>query len=105
MLLAIGGCQCWQNCTKESISIEEVKEAVNEINLVRHQGWNPVECLMKGGMAVLDWLVRLLNASFDVGVGTYGLARCMSSSPVQRVKGCKCEYSNSTGICSLSVVG
>ena len=25
----------------------------------------PVECLMKGGMAVLEWLVRLLNLSFE----------------------------------------
>ena len=27
----------------------------------------PVECLKKGGMAVLEWLVRLLNLSFDMG--------------------------------------
>ena len=28
----------------------------------------PVECLQKGGMAVLEWLVRLSNLSFDLGV-------------------------------------
>ena len=28
----------------------------------------PVECLKKGGMAVLEWLVRLLNLSLDTGV-------------------------------------
>ena len=28
----------------------------------------PVECLKKDGMAVLEWLVRLLNLSFDMGV-------------------------------------
>ena len=28
----------------------------------------PVACLKKGGMAVLEWLVRLLNVSFDMGV-------------------------------------
>ena len=28
----------------------------------------PVECLKKGGMAVLEWMVRLLNLSFDTGV-------------------------------------
>ena len=28
----------------------------------------PVEYLKKGGMAVLEWLVRLLNVSFDMGV-------------------------------------
>ena len=27
----------------------------------------PVNCLKKGGMAVLEWLVRLLNLSFDTG--------------------------------------
>ena len=27
-----------------------------------------VECLKKGGMAMLEWLGRLLNLSFDVGV-------------------------------------
>ena len=27
-----------------------------------------VECLKKGGMAVLEWLVRLLNLCFDMGV-------------------------------------
>ena len=28
----------------------------------------PVECLKKGGMAVLIWLVRLFNVSFEMGV-------------------------------------
>ena len=28
----------------------------------------PVECLKKGGIAVLEWLVRLLNLSFDRGL-------------------------------------
>ena len=27
-----------------------------------------VECLKKGGMMVLEWLCRLLNLSFDMGV-------------------------------------
>ena len=28
----------------------------------------PVACLKKDGTAVLEWLVRLLNVSFDIGV-------------------------------------
>ena len=28
----------------------------------------PVKCLKKGGMAVLELLVRLINLSFDMGV-------------------------------------
>ena len=31
----------------------------------------PVEYLKKGGMAVLEWLVRLLNLSFDMRGGLY----------------------------------
>ena len=27
----------------------------------------PLECLKKGGMAVLEWLVRPLNLSFEMG--------------------------------------
>ena len=27
-----------------------------------------MECLKKGGMAVFEWLVRLLNVRFDMGV-------------------------------------
>ena len=57
----------------------------------------PVECLKKGGMAVLEWLVRLLNLSFDTGV-----------VPMDWRGACivdKCECSNSRGISLLSVVG
>ena len=42
----------------------------------------PVECLKKGGMAVLEWLVRLLKLSY--GGCTYGLAWCLYGAPVQR---------------------
>ena len=28
----------------------------------------PVECITKGGMAVLEWLLRLLNVTFDMWV-------------------------------------
>ena len=28
----------------------------------------PVECVKKGGMALLEWLVRLFNLSFDMWV-------------------------------------
>ena len=40
-------------------------------NLVRLQlGLDefPVECLKKGGRAVLEWLFRMLNLSFEMGV-------------------------------------
>ena len=52
------------------ISLEEVGEAVNEIKSGKATGMGrlPMECLNKGGMTVLEWLVRLLNVSFDMGV-------------------------------------
>ena len=54
----------------KAISLEEVWEAVNEMNSGKAPGLDgfPVECLKKGGLAVLEWLVRLLNVSFVMGV-------------------------------------
>ena len=63
-----------------------------------------MECLKKGGMAVLEWLVRLVNLSFDKGVvpinwcGAYIV-------PLYKGKADKCECSNSRGISLLSVIG
>ena len=55
---------------ERAISLEEVGEAVNEMKSAKAPGPDrfPVECLKKGGMAVLEWLVRLLNLTFDTGV-------------------------------------
>ena len=41
------------------MSLEEVREAVNEMKSGKAPGLDrfPVECLKKGGMAVLEWLV------------------------------------------------
>ena len=54
---------------ERAISLEEVGEAVNEMKSCKASVLDgfPVECLKKGGMAVLEWLVRLLNLSFDMG--------------------------------------
>ena len=52
-----------------AISLMEVREAVNEIKsgiYGSRAGW--ISSLKKGGIAVLEWLVRLLNLSFDMGV-------------------------------------
>ena len=42
---------------------------MNEMKFDKAPGLDgfPVECLKKGGMAVLEWLVILLNVSFDMG--------------------------------------
>ena len=53
---------------ERSILIKEVRESVNEIKFCKTQRLDgfPVEYLKKGGMAVFEWLVRLLNAGFDM---------------------------------------
>ena len=55
---------------QRAISLVEVREAVNEMKSGKAPGLDgfSVECVKKGGMAVLEWLVRLLNLSFDLGV-------------------------------------
>ena len=91
---------------ERSISLEEVREAVNEMKSGKAPGLDgfPVECLKKGGMAVLKWLVRLLNLSFDMGVVPMDW-RGACIVPLHKRKGDKCECSNSRGISLLSVVG
>ena len=69
-------------------------------------GGFPVECLNKGGMAVLEWLVmvRRLNLSFDMVVVPMDW-RDACIVPLYKGKGDKCECSNCRGISLLSVVG
>ena len=53
-----------------AISIEDASEAVNVMKSGKAQGLDefPADCVKKGGMAVLEWLVRLMNASFNIAV-------------------------------------
>ena len=62
---------------ERGISLEEVGEAVYEMKSGKAPGLDgfPVECLKKGGMAVLEWLVRLLNLSWGLYLWT-GLVQC-----------------------------
>ena len=55
---------------ERAISLKKVREAVSEMKSGKAPGQDefPVECIKKGGMAVLAWIVRLLNVSFDMGV-------------------------------------
>ena len=50
--------------------LEEAGEVVNEMKSVKAPGLDgfPLECLKKGGMSALKWLVRLLILSFDMGL-------------------------------------
>ena len=90
---------------ERAISSEEVGKAVNEMISGKAPGLDgfSVECLKKGGMVVLEWLVRLLNLSFDMGVVPMdGRGACIV--PLYKGKGDKSECSNSRGIALLSVV-
>ena len=88
---------------ERAISLEEVGEAVKEIISGKALGLDgfPVECLKKGGMAVLEWLVTV---SFDMGVVPMGW-RGDCIVPLYKGKDDKCECSNSIGISLLSVAG
>ena len=59
-----------------------------------------MECLKKGDMAVLEWIVRLLNLSFDIGV----VPMDWQGACIAPLYKGKCECCNPRGI-SLSVVG
>ena len=89
---------------ERAISLEAVREAVNEMKSVKVPGLDgfPVECLKKGGMAVLQWPVRLLNVSFDIGVLPMDW-RGACIVPLYKGKGDKCECSNSRGISLLQL--
>ena len=55
---------------ERAISLKEVRDAVNEMKSDKAPEPDEflVECLKKGGRAVLEWLVRLSTLSFDMGV-------------------------------------
>ena len=67
----------------------------------------PVECVKKGVIVVLEWLVKLLNISFYMRVVPMDWcgACIVTIVPLYNDVGYKCECSNSRGITLLSVVG
>jgi len=85
---------------------EEVQEAVKEMKTGKAPGLDgcAAECLKKGGVAVIEWLVRLLNVCFVSGVVPVDwCSACVV--PLYKGKGDKYECRNSRGISLLSVVG
>ena len=76
------------------ISLEKVGEAVNEMKSGKAPWLDgfPVEILKKGGVAVLELLVRLLNLSIWGVVPMHWRGACIV--PLCKGKGDKCEWSN-----------
>ena len=72
---------------ERAISIEEVREAGNEMKSGKASGLDgshfTLECLQKGCMAVLEWLVKL-ERRFWCGGCIHGLMWCLYSATVQR---------------------
>ena len=91
---------------ERAMLLEEVGEAVNEMKSGKAPGLDGflVECLQKGGMAVLEWLVILLNLYFDMRVVPMDWCEACIV-PLYKGKGDKYECSNSRGISLLSVAG
>ena len=88
-----------RDLNETAILLVEVGEAVNEMKSGKAPGLDgfPVECLKKGGMAVLEWLVRLLNMSFDMQVVSMDWhVACIV--PLYKGKGDNCECSKSRGM-------
>ena len=55
---------------EKCISEEEVKKAVNEMKEGKAPGLDgcPAECIKKGGVCIIKWVVRLFNLCFVSGV-------------------------------------
>ena len=89
---------------QRTILIDEVREAVNEMKSGKTSGLDgfPVQCLNKGGMSVLEWLVRLYISIDTEVVPMDWRGTCIV--PLFKKKGEKCECSNAGGISLLSVV-
>ena len=88
-----------------AITSEEIGEAACEMKSGKASGLVgfTVECFKKCGMVVLEWLVRLINLSFDMGVVPMDWhGACIVT--LYKGKGDKCECSNLRSISLLSVV-
>merc|ERR1712035_290651 len=88
------------------IKREEVEKALKGMRMGKAPGLDGchVECLSKGGGAMVDWLVRLLNVCFREGrVPSDWRSACVV--PLYKGKGDKYECSSYRGISLLSIVG
>ena len=87
----------------ECISEKEVRKAVKE---GKAPGMDecPAECIKNGGATVIEWIVRLFNLCFVLGVVPEEWCEACIV-PLYKGKGDKYECGNYRGISLLSVVG
>ena len=96
-----GGVKC-----DDEIEYEEVYEAVRKMKGGKSAGIDEIvaEYLKKGGVAMIEWLVRMFNGCFREGrIPREWKSACIV--PIYKGKGDRCECSNYRGISLLSVVG
>ena len=91
---------------ESEITKEEVERALKETKTGKAPGVDGVhaEMLKEGGLTVVEWLVRLFNVCFYLGMCPVDWVLAVIV-PLYKGKGDIYECSNSRGISSLSVVG
>ena len=91
---------------EREITKDEVERALNETKAGKAAGMDGVraEMLKKGGVTVLEWLVRLFNVCFFLSVVPVDWV-CACIVPLFKGKGDVFECCNYRGISLLSVVG
>ena len=107
-VLAIGGVelQVFGDENEREITKDEVERALRETKVGKAAGMDGVraEMLKKGGVTVLEWLVRLFNVCFMLSLVPVDWV-CACIVPLFKGKGDVCECCNYRGISLLSVVG
>ena len=89
-----------------TIGIEEVERALDRMKTGKAPGLDGIaaECLKKGGTALTEWMVRLVNYSFESGeVPMDWMSACVV--PLYKGKGDRHECSSYRGISLLCVPG
>ena len=91
---------------EQEISMGEIRDALRKVKAGKAPGLDrcPMECLIKGGSVVVEWLERLFNVCFAKGIVPEDW-RSACVVPICKGKGDKWECNNYRGISLLSATG
>ena len=94
------------NGRDREIEKEEVERAISRMKEGKAPGMDGIaaECIKKGGVSVVEWLVRLFSVCFVLGVAPLEW-RSACIVPLYKGKGDSCECGSYRGISLLAVVG